>query len=282
MRTTVAVKVVGGIILAALALLVAFPLYWAVSIALRPDADLFTQRILPSALTFENFRQILFEKNWAGFEAVSFLVPLRNSLVVSLTATLLSLVISTPAGYALATFNIRGKNLIATYILLAYVFPPFILIVALYSMIQAAGLYDRLLGLSALHLVLVVPYCTWMLRGYFSTVPRELHESALIDGCTRGQTLRMIVLPVTGPGVASAAIFSFTLSWQDLLFTLVTLTSFEKFTLPIALRSMVVGDFVRWGSLMGGVFITIVPPMILYLVMQRFVIQGLTAGAVKG
>ncbi len=112
------------------------------------------------------------------------------------------------AGFALSSFRIKGKKILSTYILLADVFPPFILILALYGMISTLGLNDHLVGLAILHLILVVPYCTWMLRGYFLTVPRELREAALIDGCTRSQSLFRVILPVTAPGVASAAIFS--------------------------------------------------------------------------
>jgi multiple sugar transport system permease protein len=281
-RRRIGTRVLGGVVLAILVLVVAFPLYWVLSMALRPPADLFTNRIFPTSLTFGNFANILFHGNWAGFESETFLVPLRNSMIVATSATLFSLLISVPAGFALSSFQIKGKKILSTYILLAYVFPPFILILALYGMISTLGLNDHLIGLAVLHLILVVPYCTWMLRGYFLTVPRELQEAALIDGCTRGQSLFRVILPVTAPGVASAAIFSFTLSWQDLLFTLITITSFSKFTLPIALRAMVIGDFVNWGSLMAGVFIAILPPMVLYLIMQRFVVQGLTAGAIKG
>jgi multiple sugar transport system permease protein len=120
-----------------------------------------------------------------------------------------------------------------------------------------------------------------MLRGYFSTVPKELEDSARIDGCSRLGTLWRIFLPISAPGVVSAGIFSYTFSWNDLLFTMVTIDSFEKFTLPIALRSMVIGDFVRWNSVMAGVMIAILPPLTFYLLLQRFVVQGLTAGSIK-
>lgn len=269
-------------ILVVLALVVALPLYWAVCLAVRPGSDVYAKRIIPSTLTFQNFRELIFGRDWAGFRGVSFLVPLKNSLLVAITATAISIVISTFAGYALARFSFRGRELISSYILLAYIFPPFILVVSLFRLINALGLHDSLAAVMLLHLIIVVPYCSWMLRGYFLSVPRSLEESALIDGCTHLGALIRVVLPVSAPGVASAAIFSFTLSWQDMLFSLITLESHEKFTLPIALLAMAMGDLVQWGKLMAGALISIAPPAIIYLLLQRWIVGGLTAGSVKG
>jgi len=270
------------LILLVLALAVALPLYWAVCLAVRPGSDVYAKRIIPSALTIQNFQELIFGRDWAGFKGVSFVVPLQNSLVVALTATAISIVISTFAGYALARFSFRGRELISSYILLAYIFPPFILVVSLFRLINALGLHDSLAAVMLLHLIIVVPYCSWMLRGYFLSVPKSLEESALIDGCTHLGALVRVVLPVSAPGVASAAIFSFTLSWQDMLFSLITLESHEKFTLPIALLAMAMGDLVQWGKLMAGALISIAPPAIIYLLLQRWIVGGLTAGSVKG
>ncbi|UCF92765.1 MAG: carbohydrate ABC transporter permease [Desulfobacterales bacterium] len=269
------------LILLVLALIVALPLYWAVTIALRPGADMFTRNIAPSSLTFQNFYDLIFDRDWAGFQGVSFGVPLKNSLLVAVSATGFSIIVSTFAGYALAMFSFRGRELVSSYILLAYIFPPFIIVVSLFRFINLVGLKDSLLGVALLHLVIVVPYCSWMLRGYFLSIPKSLEESAMIDGCTRMGALLRVILPVSAPGVASAAIFSFTLSWQEMLFSLITLESHDKFTLPIALLAMVMGDLVQWGKLMAGALISIAPPAILYLALQRWIVGGLTAGSVK-
>jgi len=259
-----------------------FPLYWVFTMAFRPGADLFAHRIIPSSLTVSNFATLIFSKSWAGFESVTFLVPLKNSLVVALGTTALSVVISTFAGYALARFSLRSKGLMSSYILFSYVFPPFILAIALYGIVQYLGLHDTLFGLILLHLIVTVPYCTWTLRGYFLSLPKELEEAAVVDGCSRLTALFRVVLPVSMPGLASTAVFAFTLSWSDLIFALINIDSFRNFTLPIALRAMVIGDYVRWGSLMAGVIITVIPPMIFYLILQKYIVSGLAAGAVKG
>jgi multiple sugar transport system permease protein len=265
-----------------LALVVALPLYWAVSLAVRPGSDVYAKRIVPSSFTLQNFQELVFGRDWAGFKGVSFVVPLKNSLLVALAATAFSVAISTFAGYALARFSFRGRELVSSYILLAYIFPPFVLVVSLFRLISSLGLHDSLAAVALLHLIIVVPYCTWMLRGYFLSVPRSLEESALIDGCTHLGALVRVVLPVSAPGVASAAIFSFTLSWQDMLFSMISLESHEKFTMPIALLAMAMGDLVQWGKLMAGALISIAPPAIIYLLLQRWIVGGLMAGSVKG
>ena len=269
-------------ILFVLIILVAFPLFWCVTISFRPSSDLFLRKIFPSLLVLTNFKEIFLNKNWAGFAGLSFIVPLQNSLLTAFVSTSLAMLVCIPAGYALAKFRMKGKELFSFYILLAYVFPPFVLITSIYLTIQNIGLHDTLFGLSILHLILMIPYNIWTLRGYFSTLPNEIEDSAFVDGCSRVKCLIKVVIPITAPGVASAAIFSFTMSWQDLLFAVITIDSFPRFTLPVALRSMVIGDTIRWGSLMAGVMLAILPPLILFLFMQRYIIQGLTAGAVKG
>lgn len=275
-------KLTSALILILLSLMVALPLYWAVTISFRPMADLFMRRITPSSLTIKNYEGIIFGRDWAGFQGVSFLIPLRNSLIIALGVTAIGLIISPLAAYALAMIPLRGKELISSYLLLAYVFPPFVLIIALSRFIHQLGLMDTFAGVMLLHLIIVVPYCTWMLRGYFLSVPKELEEAALVDGCSRIGALLRIILPVSAPGFVTAAIFSFTLSWQDMLFALITIDSHSKFTLPMALLAMVLGDYIQWGKLMAGAIIAILLPSILYLVMQRYVVQGLTGGAVKG
>jgi len=264
-----------------LSIFVALPLYWTFTIAFRPNMDLFMHRIIPSRLTLENFKRVLFSTDWGGFESVPFFVPLFNSFLVAGVVTLMSLTVSIFAGYGLARLRIKWKNVFESFILFAYVFPPFIIIIALYSFLHKIHLYDSLFGLMLLHLIIVVPYSTWTLRGYFLTIPQDIEDAALVDGLSRIGTLFKIVLPSAAPGIASTAIFSFTLSWSELLFAMTVIDSYEKFTLPIALRTMVIGDFVNWGNLMAGVVISMLPPMIFYLVLQRYVISGLTAGAIK-
>jgi len=274
-------KVGRAVILVVVCMMVAIPLYWAITVSVRPLSDLFAHRIIPSKFSLKNFQALLLEGEWAGIKGSSFLVPLRNSLLVASCASIFSFIISCLAGYALAMFSLKGKDLISAYILIAYLFPPFVLIIALFILVSSLNLQDTLIGVIILHLVLVIPYCTWMVRGYFLNVPKSIVDSAMIDGCSRLGALSKVVLPVSAPAVASTLIFSFTLSWQDLIFAIVVLNSPEKFTLPITITQMVQGDFINWGKLMAAGIIAVIPPLILYLPLQKYIVGGLMAGAVK-
>ncbi len=281
MKKKVIWRILSILVIIFLSVFVALPLYWTFTIAFRPNMDLFTHRIIPSKLTLENLKNVLFSTNWGGFESVPFFVPLLNSFIVAGSVTLMSLAMSIFAGYGLARIKIKWKGFFESFTLFAYVFPPFIIVIALYSFLHKIHLYDSLFGLMLLHLIIVVPYSTWTLRGYFLTIPQDIEDAALVDGLSRVGTLLKIVLPSAAPGIASTAIFSFTLSWSELLFAMTVIDSYERFTLPIALRTMVIGDFVNWGNLMAGVVISMLPPMIFYLTLQKYVVSGLTAGAIK-
>jgi len=176
----------------------------------------------------------------------------------------------------------RGRRALSTFVLFAYVFPPFIIMIALRYLITWLGINDTLYGLILLHCVITVPYCTWMLRAYFLSVPKDIEEAAMVDGCTRFQALIRVILPVTLPGVITAATFAFTLSWQDLILALITLDTDVNYTVPMALVNMIQGDFIQWGKLMAGAVIGALPPIFVYYLLQRHIVSGLTAGAVKG
>jgi len=274
--------VVRGILLVLIGAFVALPLYWAFIVSSTPLFKLlYEKKIFFLSFTLDNYR-MLFTGEWGPGSGYSFLLPLWNSLIIALGTTLISISISLPAAYALVMMSFREKSLFSTFILLAYVFPPFIIIIAVRFLIIWLGVHDTLYGLMLLHCVLTVPYCTWILRAYFLTVPRDIDEAAMIDGCTRLQALFRVILPVALPGVMTAITFSFTLSWQDLLFAIISLDSDTNFTIPMALVNMIQGDFIQWGKLMAGAVISTIPPVILYLLLQRYITSGLTGGALKG
>jgi len=274
-------KIVSIVILLLTFIFVTIPLYWVVSVALRPSSNLFTMRIIPSNITLKNFEDLLTSNNWGGFQSVSFIVPLKNSIIVASLATLIGVTLSIFAGYGLARIKFKRKSLMSGFILFSYTLPPFVLVIALYDILTSVNLINSLAGLILVYMLIVVPYSTWTLKGYFSGIPRELEDAARVDGASRIGTLFRVILPSAAPGVASVAIFSFTLSWGELLFAMTFLNSYNKFTLAVALRTMVVGDFLNWGNLMAGVIISMLPPLVLYLILQKFVVQGLTAGAIK-
>lgn len=259
-----------------------FPLYWAFLVSVTPSNVLFIEKpIFPKFLSFDNFVN-LFKGKWGPGERMNFLLPMKNSFIVAITNTLLSIMIGTLASFALVFGKIKYKKILSVFILFAYVFPPFILMVAYRSMVLSLRLNDTLSGLVLLQSVITVPYVIWMLRSYFSTVPRELFEAALVDGCSVSKALAYIILPSTIPGVVTAATFAFTLSWQDLLLAIITIDSPEKYTVPWALMSMIQGDLINWGTLMAGAIVGGLPVIIIYYLLQKYIVSGLTAGSVKG
>lgn len=275
--------VLRSVILVLVAVLIIIPLYWAFVVTFTPLREvIYRKPLYPSPFTFQNVID-LFTGSWGGrLGGYSFLRPLRNSVLVALGNTLFSVIVGTLAAYALALMRFPGKAVLSTFILFAYVFPPFVIMIALRLLATWWGLKNTLYGLILFQSVITVPYCTWMLRSYFLSFPKDIEEAALIDGCTRFQALIRVVLPVSLPGVVSAATFAFTLSWQDYIMAFILLDADPLFTVPMALVSMVVGDLVQWGRIMGAALISCVPPVLVYYLLQRYVVSGLTGGAVKG
>jgi multiple sugar transport system permease protein len=202
-------------------------------------------------------------------------------LIVGIATTLIAVGFGAMAGYALTRLRFFGRSGLARVVVFTYLAPATILFIPLYAMMNSAGLRDSLSGLVLAHLTFSVPFATWILMGYFRTVPIELEEAALVDGAGRFTLLWRIVLPLAAPAVVVCAVFAFTASWRELIYALVLVQARDKMTLPIGLTSYVVGDNFFWGQMMAAATLMSLPPLILYLFGQRWVIQGWTAGAVK-
>ena len=196
--------------------------------------------------------------------------------------TLISLVVSSLAAYSMVRFRYRFKGLIGRLILFAYLTPTSLLFIPLSILIARLQLGNTLHGLIFVYLTFSLPVSTWMLQAYFAAVPRELEEQGMIDGLSRLGALFRIVLPLSAPGLAAVAIFTFTGAWNELLLALVLITSESRRTAPLALNYLITSDVLPWGPLMAGAVLSSIPLMILYFVAQRFIVQGMTAGSVKG
>jgi multiple sugar transport system permease protein len=196
--------------------------------------------------------------------------------------TLISVIISSFAAYSMVRFRYRFRGLIGRLILFAYLTPGSLLFIPLSIIMAQLHLGNSLVGLTLVYLTFSLPLSTWLLQGYFRGVPRELEEQGLIDGHTRLGALLHIVLPLSGPGLAAVAIFTFTGAWNELLFALVLITSESQRTAPLALNYLITSDVLPWGPLMAGAVISSVPLMILYFIAQRFMVAGMTEGGVKG
>ena len=266
--------------------LVLVPMYWVVITSFKPASETEGGKLGNlgiSSFTLDNYKKILLHNPlWEAYVGKNILTSLKNSFVVALSATAVALIVGPLAGYALAMLSIKGKGLISSYVLFAYVFPPFILMIPLLISLTKLGLVNSLVGVGFAHLIISVPFTTWMLRGYFLGVPKDLQDAALIDGCSKVAVLVRIVLPVSAPGLVTAAIFAFTQSWSELLFALILVNSKEIYTLPIVTTMLKIGDVYIWGQLMATAVIAAAPPVILYMFIQRYIVRGLMAGAVKG
>jgi ABC-type glycerol-3-phosphate transport system permease component len=268
--------VVGYLLLIALALWTVFPFYWQLATSLRSDVDLYTPvvALLPKALTVEHYGKILSPSS-------QFSAQFQNSMIVALGTTAIAIVCGAMAGYALTRLKFFGRAGLARILVYAYLAPGTILFIPLFVMMNNLKLRDNLFGLTLAHLTFAVPFATWMLMGYFRTLPIELEEAAMVDGASRLTVLRRIVMPLSAPAIVVVAVFAFTLSWNEFLYALVLVQAKDKMTAPIGLTSYVVGDVFYWGQMMAAATVMSVPPLLLYLFGQRWVIAGWTAGAVK-
>jgi multiple sugar transport system permease protein len=261
--------------LVAAVLIVLFPIYWMAATSLKVPKEIFRQPSLwPMAPTLNNYITLLTQKG--------FLTAVRNSLIVASTVTVISVLISSFAAYSMVRFRYRFRGLVGRLILFAYLTPTSLLFIPLSIVMAQLHLGNSLVGLILVYLTFSLPLSTWLLQGYFRSVPRELEEQGMVDGLTRFGALLRIVLPLSAPGIAAVAIFTFTGAWNELLLALVLITSESARTAPLALNYLITSDVLPWGPLMAGAVLSSVPLMILYFIAQRFMVAGMTAGSVKG
>lgn len=267
---------VGYLLLLVLALWTVFPFYWQLATSLRSDVDLYSSSVtlFPQAFTLEHYGKILSASS-------TFSTQLKNSVIVSAATTIVAIVFGSMAGYALTRLRFFGRAALARTLIYAYLAPGTMLFIPLFVMMSSLGLRDNLFGLTLAYLTFTVPFATWMLMGYFRTLPVELEEAAMVDGASRWTILWRIVMPLSAPAIVVVAVFAFTLSWNEFLYALVLVQAQDKITAAVGLAAYVIGDQYYWGQMMAAATIMSLPPLLLYLFGQRWVIAGWTAGAVK-
>jgi ABC-type glycerol-3-phosphate transport system permease component len=271
-----ALKWTGNLLLAVLLVWTLVPFYWMVATSLKRDKEIygFEATLVPRHPTLEAYAKLL--------RQTPFLKYVRNSTIIAVTTTLASLVLGSLGAYALARLRFPGRALIARGLVFTYLIPPALLFIPLFAVMSALRLIDTHEGLILAYLGFTVPFCTWLLMGYFRSVPLELEEAALVDGCSRLGTLVRIILPMSLPALAVVAFFSFTQAWNEFLYANVFVNSVEVRTITTGLTLFIVEDVFFWGPMMGAAFLSTLPPVVIYLVFQRWVVKGLTLGAVKG
>jgi len=262
-----------GVVVAAIML---FPIYWMVATALKPGRDILTltPKWIPVPFTLQNFQDAI--------QRPYFLDDVKNSLTIVGVVLVLALAIAFLAAVGTARFGFRGRTAFLVMIIWVQMVPLVALIIPLYLMLDSVNQVDSLPGVIAVYLALILPFMVWTLRGFVANIPAELEESAMIDGCTRMGAFIRITFPLVGPGLVATAIFGFIQAWNEYIVAYVLLSSPKNQTLTIWLASFTTNHGPEWGPLMAGATMTGLPVVAFFLFLQRYLVGGLTAGAVKG
>jgi multiple sugar transport system permease protein len=270
------VKGVGNTVLVLMLLWTAIPFYWMLVTSLKHDKEIYGYEatLLPEKPTLANYVTILRD--------TPYLIFLRNSTVVAVASTVISLVIACLGAYAIARLNFPGRTLLARLLVCTYLVPASLLFIPLFAIMSALRFTDTLYGLTIAYLSGDVPFCTWLLMGYFKSVPTELEEAALVDGCNRVTALIRVVLPVSLPALVVVTFFCFTRAWNEFLYAYVFTSTNAAKTITTGLVNFMSADVFFWGPLMASTIISALPPVVMFLIFQRWVVKGLTLGAVKG
>ncbi len=252
-----------------------FPLLWIVTTSVKTNKELYQEAtIFPRTFTGQHFDQIINKTRFIDY--------FKNSLMVSILTMLLAMIIGVMAAYAISRLNFRGRMFMARTTIVTYLVPGSLLFIPLFQIAYRLHLTDKTLGLVVIYLVHSVPFCTWLIISYFNTIPYELEEAAMVDGATRIQALTKIILPLALPALAVTALYAFTGSWNEFLFALLLIGRDSQKTIPAGLAGLINGDTFQWGALMAGAIISSIPPLLIYIAAQKWVVSGLAGGAVKG
>jgi len=252
------------------------PFLWMVSTAFKTTEETYTSPPLwiPHHPTIKNFLYIV--------KRGAFLTYFRNSVTVAVSTTVISIILSSLAGYSFSRFKFFGGHSLLLLFLITQMFPSALLIIPLFQVIKFLKLLNTLYALILSHITFSLPLCTWLMKGFFDQIPRELEEAAMIDGCSRISAMIYVIFPLAFPGIIAASIFSFIGSWDEFIFALTFTSSDEVRTLPIGLQRFIGSYEIYWNHLGAASVLTTIPVIILFLFIQKYMVKGLTAGSVKG
>lgn len=253
-----------------------FPLFWLLKVSVTPTSLLYTEgiRLWPSRASLEHYAFVLTHSSFPTFFLNSTIVSGATAVIVTIVASL--------AGYAMSRFVFRGKYWIVALLLLTQMFPLVMLIAPMFKMLSPLGLTNSLTGLVIVYVAFNVPFATFLMQSFFDGIPKDLEDAAMIDGATRFTAFRQIILPLTLPGIAATLGFVFTAAWSELLFALMLISGNQATTFPVGLLSFVSKFSVDFGQMMAAGVLALIPACLFFLLIQRYLVQGLTAGAVKG
>lgn len=252
-----------------------FPFIWMISTSLKKPEDIYTLelQIIPIRPTFENYIYLLKETPYIHY--------LMNSFMIAILVAIVTTIVISPAAYALSRFHLKGSKYFSYWLTSTQIISPSLIVIPVYFIMSLFGLLDTYLALIVTHIAFCIPFTTWIFKAFLDSIPSEIEEAALLDGCNRRQALFKIIMPIASPGVIAVLIFSFIVSWQEFIFA-VTLTFREPMrTLPVGM-SLFLGEYrVMWGWIMAGATLAILPVIIVFLYLNKYIIMGLTAGAIK-
>jgi multiple sugar transport system permease protein len=254
------------------------PFYWMLVTSFKPNPELFNRKIspfFPVDPTVEHYKYL--------FGKTSFVTWFANTAVISIISTIISVGLSIPAAYSLARLHFKGRSTLSTIIFIAYLIPTTLLFIPMVEVVKQLNLINKREALMVVYPTFLLPFCIWLLLGYIRTLPADLEECAMVDGATRWQAMLRITLPLSMPGIISAGIFAFTLSWNEFIYGFVLVTSNEVRTIPVGvITQLVAGDLYAWGPLMAAALLGSIPVVLLFSFFVEQYVSGLTAGALKG
>ncbi len=276
MRSTVIGTLLHRLAILAYVVFALFPLYWLLKVSVTPDDLLYSEgvRMWPSHTSFANYGFVLEHSDFPKF--------FKNSVIVSASTAFIVTILASLAGYALSRFTFRGKFWIVVLMLLTQMFPLVMLVAPIFKMLSPLGLTNSLTGLVIVYVAFNVPFATFLMQSFFDGIPKELEEAAMIDGASRFRAFSQIILPLTLPGIAATLGFVFTAAWSELLFALMLISGADSSTFPVGLLTFVSKFAVDFGQMMAAGVLALIPACLFFLLIQRYLVQGLTAGAVKG
>jgi len=275
-KTSKAIKMTTTYVILIISLLwTIFPLYWMVKSSFTIDKEMYVARpaLFDIAFTTEHYVDLMVN--------AKFLVNLGNSLMIAAITTIFGLTVSVFASYAMTRLKYPGRKFFSSTVIISYLLPTAVLFIPRYIFVSKLGLGGTRWAMLVIYPTFVVPYCCYMLRSYFTAIPYALEEAALIDGCTRLQSLRHIVVPIALPGIAVTATFAFTMSWNEYLYAMIMTTSMKEMTATVAISSWKYGDIVNWGRIMAGCVVASLPVTIIYIIAQSLLVSGKADGSVK-
>jgi multiple sugar transport system permease protein len=257
-------------------LILLFPFFVMISTMLKSGKDVYSSPPfwIPTHIEWQNFVAV-----WTQYDLSSYFV---SSIIIALGATVLNTILCIPAAYAIARLRFVGRKVAMYLLLMIEMFSPVIVIISLFKIVASIGFLDRYIGLIILDALFTVAFNTWMMNGYFKTIPKDIEEAALIDGCTRVQTMTRIMLPIAVPGLVTVMIYAFIFSWNEFLFALSFIQSKDKMPLTIALYNFVGRWTTQWQYLTMAAFLAIIPVLVLFYIIEKRLVAGLAGGAVKG